>query len=132
MQGSKKYLLLVEDNEIDAFIIKSIMKHETPQIDLITYRNGQEGLDFLNDIDGSTAPLLILLDLNMPICNGFTFMEKYEEKLYKKYPIIPVYVLSSSFLPEDIVRCQKYPFIKDYLVKPIGAEVLRKLLVNLE
>lgn len=123
----------MEDNEIDAFIIESIMKHETPQIDLVTFRDGQEGLDFLNDIDGSnTAPLLILLDLNMPICNGFTFMEKYEEKLYKKYPIVPVYVLSSSFHPEDIVRCQKYPFIKDYLIKPIGAEVLSKLLVDLE
>ena len=129
MQQKQKYLLLMEDNETDAFIIEVIMRQEPSWLDIVKFNNGLEGLDFLGNTDISeNAPILILLDPNMPICDGFSLMESYDENLYAKFPSVPIYVLTSSLLPEDTERSLVYPFVKDFIVKPLDKQIVKSII----
>lgn len=122
-------LLLVDDDYVSNMLTEMAIK----EMDLFitTFQvaaNGQEALDYLEitaRTDPSAFPQLILLDLNMPVMDGFEFLEKITGL---RLPYIPeVIVLSSSSNPADLERAAAFP-IAGYLNKPIRAEMLLPLL----
>ncbi|WP_240927948.1 response regulator, partial [Cellulophaga sp. Z1A5H] len=98
-----------------------------------TFSDGEEALNFVlkNLNDKIELPDIILLDINMPIMDGFQFMEEFvkiKPKLGKK---IVVYMVSSSVDPKDIERTKKISAISDYIIKPIEIEKLKAIIENL-
>jgi CheY-like chemotaxis protein len=74
-------------------------------------------------------PSLILLDINMPAMNGFEFLEAYQSLLttQKIYPSPTVIMFTSSEEENDKEKAMRFPFVKDYLVKPLSPEKVNKL-----
>lgn len=71
-------------------------------------------------------PSLILIDLNMPVMNGWTFLDELSKlKIGKE---IPVFIFSSSINQEDINRSKKYKIVKDYIIKPLTVNKINKIL----
>ncbi len=101
--------VLVVDDEYD---VKEIAKKRLEQLGYIVNMasNGQEALKALE----STTPDLILLDIQMPNMNGYTFM--IEKGKNPKWDHVPVIVMSAYEQMEPIFRRHQ---IKDYLVKPL-------------
>ncbi|WP_184550108.1 response regulator [Mucilaginibacter sp. FT3.2] len=124
-------LIVIDDEPIQHFIMERMLARyvSTPN-DYITYSNNAvEVLAFLdkNKEDVDKLPDIIFLDLNMPIMNGWDFLENYKRIQQKVAKPIMIYVISSSIDPGDISRSKKYMSVKDYIIKPMTRLALKKI-----
>ena len=108
-------IMLIEDNDLDAFIADKMLSMASSDCQIKRFSNGQEAIDFLKN-ENIFIPWLIVLDINMPIMNGIEFLEeiKQSEELQK----LTVTVLSSSNNSVDMTLCKDFGVSK-YYVKPL-------------
>ena len=120
---SENYYLLIEDEPIDALIASSLLKRLHPSLTCKNLKDGKEALEYLKGLSKKEMPLFILLDLIMPIYDGFDFLEDYQRDIYRKFPDLAVMILSSSVHKRDMAICDRYPFVKEYLIKPLDTKI---------
>ncbi|MFN3404493.1 MAG: response regulator [Cytophagaceae bacterium] len=120
-----KNVLLVDDDYVSNFIADHLL-NKLNVCDNVTFcRNGDEALKYLNDC-GDDFPELILLDINMPVMDGFEFIETFQQlNLDKKKTRIIIY--TSTFSKKDIEVLQNIGF-KDFIIKPLTEEKLKDIL----
>ncbi|GAA4274114.1 response regulator [Aquimarina gracilis] len=123
---------IIDDDPIFVFGVKKIMEIIGFSKSLMVFRNGEEALNNLKAIVSANEKLpdVILLDLNMPILDGWQFLDEFVKVPCEKKIII--YIVSSSVDPEDILKAKSYEFVSDYIVKPVTVEKLKGILRNLE
>ncbi|MBL7910881.1 MAG: response regulator [Bacteroidia bacterium] len=128
-----KNLALVDDDEIFVFLTKMTIE-ESNIVDMVkVFRNGREAINFLNENshDPTQLPEVILLDLSMPVMDGWQFLEEYivlKPRIGKK---IVIYIVSSSISPDDIQKAKNINEVTDYIIKPVTKEHLVEMLKNL-
>lgn len=108
---SKKCVLVIEDDANIRDVLKLALNFEGYEV--ITAKNGREGLDALQ---GQTKPGLILLDLMMPVMNGWEFVDELKER--KTFNDIPIVVVSAYSERAKAIDCT------DFVVKPLELETL--------
>jgi CheY-like chemotaxis protein len=112
---SKKPILLVEDDYVDAMTVKRALRDIKVTNPIHTAGNGEEALDFLRN-GKSVRPCIILLDLNLPKMNGIEFLKvaKTDDSLKR----IPVVVLTTSKNEQDIADSFNHS-VAGYMIKPV-------------
>jgi two-component system, chemotaxis family, response regulator Rcp1 len=118
------HILLVEDNEHDIFFVQETLKRLKEPIELTVVKDGAQALDFLchrAPYAQAAPPTLILLDLNMPVKDGFEVLAALAHDTQLK--CIPTIVLTTSTRPEDITHCYELG-ANAYLEKPLGLDPL--------
>ena len=110
-----KPILLVEDDRVDAMIVKRALDELKVTNELVHTSDGQEALDYLQNKD-DRRPCLILLDLNMPKTNGIELLKivKADDVLKK----IPIVVLTTSTQEQDVIKTFKLG-VAGYIIKPV-------------
>lgn len=121
----KHKVLIVEDDIDDQIIFTEILNDIDPSFETACVGNGAEALDYLESTN--TLPSLILLDLNMPLMNGYDFLEKMKKILVFKN--IPVVIFSTSSAVKDIERTRKLG-ARSFFTKSISLEEMRNNLVK--
>lgn len=109
------HILLVEDDDLDAFIAIHMLSNACKDCKITRFTNGQEAVNFLKSKDLLT-PIVIVLDLNMPLMNGLQFLEEISQS--NKLKKLTITVLSSSSNPSDIAFCEDFGVSKFY-IKPL-------------
>lgn len=112
-------VLLVEDSVDDVLIIKKSWKKGCIRNKLFVVNNGAKALQFLHkegEYANAPTPCLILLDLKMPVMDGFEFLERIKGD--EEFKAIPVVVLTSSERDPDIERAYKLG-CNSYIMKPV-------------
>jgi response regulator RpfG family c-di-GMP phosphodiesterase len=66
----------------------------------------------------------------MPILDGWGFMEEWQQHLADRYKYVRIYICTSSLDNEDVNRSREYTHVKDYIVKPIKAEVIERIVME--
>lgn len=132
MQDKKINLLVIDDDDINIFIIKKIVDKTGFDIEMTSKSNGQQAVDFLQTaITNQTAfPDLILIDINMPVMNGWEFVEAYTTLEVTKD--VDLYILSSSVYENDIEKTKSYTNVKGFISKPLSMERLIELVKDLK
>ena len=131
MSTLKQNVCLIDDDKVYQFTAKMILEATGLTSSIKTFFNGKEGIDFLVSPENQNADILpdvIFLDINMPIMNGWTFLETYEEIKHSLPKNIVIYVVSSSVDESDIQRSKSFASVTDYVIKPINREKYRQLL----
>jgi CheY-like chemotaxis protein len=125
----KKEVLLVDDDSIINFINVAMLKHVGISEGVHIANNGVEALDLINGyfIGQRSLPNVILLDLNMPVMDGFAFIEAFQRIQVPGKQHVQIVVLTSSNSPVDMDRAMKLG-VRNYLVKPISEADLLKVL----
>jgi CheY-like chemotaxis protein len=119
-------ILVVDDDENDQFICEYTIRKFDPSIRVIKAFDGTEALDVLR----RETPDAIILDINMPVMNGFEFLDRYAEEFEVHAPVVAM--LTSSHLGKDRERAMQYAFVKSYFEKPLQANHLRVMAELLE
>jgi DNA-binding response OmpR family regulator len=136
MKKSATTFLLVEDDANDVLIVQQEFKRASKNIRLNIVSDGIEAKRYLEGKDDYRdrlkfpIPQVILLDLKMPRFSGFDFLEWLRSKAPDQLHFIPVVVLSSSTLPQDIIRSYALG-VSSYMTKPVNWEEFRKRLHSL-
>lgn len=119
---SLKKIWVIDDDPIYQIIVNKIIKKSELFVSVSSFKNGKEAIYALKNALENTAelPNVILLDINMPVMDGWEFME--EMVLLKPQIKVPIsiYIVSSSIALEDKSNAKKYPEIIAYLSKPVN------------
>ena len=119
-------VLLVDDNEIDNFINERIIASSGFSENVTVKDTADLALAYLKECnaEGRSLPEFIFLDLNMPLKDGFGFLEDFAKLDEKIKTFCRVIVLSSSISPEDINRASTNPLVYKYINKPLSEKYL--------
>lgn len=123
-------VFVVDDDKIFHFIIKKLLVSNNINVEPEFFENGLLAIEGIkNKLDNQEkAPDLILLDINMPILDGWQFLEEFKlikERIKKE---IIIYIISSSDNTFDRNRAKDFKDeIKDYYLKPITIDGLKSI-----
>jgi CheY-like chemotaxis protein len=127
----KKYksVLLIDDDPVTNFLNHTIVTNLKITEEITIRGNGEKALEFIDEYYrlNNTLPDLILLDINMPIMDGFEFLEKFDALSYQEKGKTQVVVISNLFTKNeiDILNQLEYP---KYLYKPLNKTELINIL----
>jgi CheY-like chemotaxis protein len=113
------HILLIEDDPTHAFIAQRILLKSPFVKKISTFGNGKEGYEGLLSMQDN-MPILIFLDINMPVWDGWRFLQAFQQ--HPEWAGIPVFVLTSSTARNDRDMAEAYGLSTNYLVKPLNSE----------
>lgn len=124
---NEPYFILIDDNDIDQLLNRKIIEMTLPQARVDQYLDAKIALENItaNLISKSTT---ILLDIKMPVMDGFQFLEAYGKLDDKIKQWFTIYLLSSSLNQFDISKAKSNPYVKDMIIKPLTKDTLLNLL----
>ncbi|MFD1161031.1 MULTISPECIES: response regulator [Hwangdonia] len=127
-----KNIMLVDDCRIDLFINQRIIERYNENIRVIYFKNPLSALKYLNvslhpnNLNHLTRPNVLILDVNMPECNGFQFLDKLSKLDFLESQNLKIFMLSSSTSLIDINQAESHPLCSGYINKPLTVEKLHK------
>lgn len=122
-------ILLVDDDEVSNFLTAEIISKSHISAWTHAVRNGEQALRYLRENleNGKQAADLIFLDLNMPVMDGFQFLEAFQKMPDRIRLRMKVIILTSSSSQSDMMRANEYPIVA-YINKPLTPEKLKPIL----
>jgi len=123
-------VLLVDDDEINNFISIKLIKKALLNTEIMACLNGKFAIDQLVEIqrnDPAKLPDYILLDINMPIMNGWEFLDEYKRLNIDPQGKTKIFIISSSVFSNDINKARSYPLVKDFISKPLNVDKIVEL-----
>ncbi|HEY9258501.1 response regulator [Chitinophaga sp.] len=122
-------IFIVDDDPIHQQIAKIMIERQAITSNIRVFSDAQDVLDYLRENAGDTnaLPDLILLDLNMPVMDGWEFLEEYASFCKQLPKSIRIFVLTSSIDEKDRERVSAYDFVTGYLTKPLSKEIIAHL-----
>ncbi|MGI4874307.1 MAG: response regulator [Janthinobacterium lividum] len=125
-------ILLVDDDETTNFLNQRVLRRLEVAPQLVAGGNGAEALDYLTSLakaSEDSSPTLILLDLQMPVLDGWTFLEAYRRLPFaqRQAPVAIVVLTVTEPSVADLERLQHLP-IAAVLYKPLTQEKAEQLL----
>ena len=100
--------LLVDDDETANYLHEMLFKRLVATEQLLVARNGSEALTLINrNCPGKGCPTLILLDINMPVMDGFEFLEAYKQLDFEQKESVVIIMLTTSLNPDDVKKAQQ-------------------------
>jgi CheY-like chemotaxis protein len=123
--------LLVDDDDTTNYLNRALLRRMAISDTVLVAGNGQEALDLLHthceQLTSPTCPALILLDMKMPLMNGFEFLQAYAQRPPRQNPTVVIIMLTTSLNPKDVEQMQGLP-IAGYLTKPLTRDKINQVL----
>lgn len=122
-------IALIEDDPICRFVTEKLIEKVSKDHEILQFKHGLDALDFLKACGPEQLPELIFLDINMPVMDGWDFLEAFRN-LNIAICKPDIYILSSSNDTADLNRAKLFPELAGYLIKPLLRQQLIAILIN--
>ncbi len=134
-RNKRKYyaVMLIDDNEIDNLINQKMIEAASITEHIFTHTGARSAIEFLRNIEKinnialEVLPDVIFLDIDMPLMDGFQFLDEFEKLSDATKKKCNIVMLTSSINPQDVNKSKKYSYVKKYINKPLSQENLEKL-----
>ena len=121
-----KLACIIDDDEVYINLIKKVIDLKKLSENLLVFNNGRDALDYftaiIENVSQNAFPEIILLDLNMPVMDGWDFLKSFTQINPPKHIKTTLYIVSSSIDPFEIEKAKSFSSVTDYLIKPIKLE----------
>ena len=126
---------IIDDDLIYQFLIKEEIEYTNMVSKIMFFNNGERALRFiennLNKNEMDILPDIIFLDINMPVMDGWEFLEAYKKIKPKVEKKIVIYMVSSSTDIRDLDRAKSISEVSDYIIKPVSGSQLKSIFTSL-
>ncbi|MCM4151099.1 response regulator [Arenibacter sp. N53] len=129
MKKKLNCVLLVDDDDATNFIHNYVIKEAGFAEHIKVVENGQEALDYLKSKNEKEylRPNLIFLDINMPVMDGWEFLEQYKHLDEELQGHMMVVMITTSLNPDDKLNAKSHDIVDHYMSKPLTVEMLHDL-----
>ena len=129
VQTKKLNFIVVDDSKLDCFIAEKIIRNTGISESIKSFLQATEALEYIKSIPpGQHQRTIMLVDIQMPVMNGFEFVEAFEKLPADVTENYTIYIISSSINENDLVRVHTYATVKQFLNKPLTSNNLAVLL----
>ena len=120
---------IIDDDPIFIYGTKRLINEVEFCDEVIVYNNGEEAFSALSEMVAreQSLPEVIFLDLNMPIMNGWEFLDEFLKLPPETLQHVSMYILSSSVDPRDLEKVKEYGIINNYILKPLSTKILANI-----
>ena len=128
--SSVKNVLAIDDDPVALLIVSKTIAKVKFADSVIEMGGAGVALKYLEELingSGEDVPELIILDLNMPILDGWGFLDTYEDALMNQFPKTHIIILSSSIDPSERVKAKKYTSVIGFYSKPLTEQALEEI-----
>ncbi len=127
MKSTIDTILLVDDDMSTNFLHKILLNKKRIAKNIVNLNNGMDTIDYLKN-SSKEIPDAILLDLNMPVIDGWEFLDILEKENLVKNNDCKIIILTASQNPDHFEKSKKYSMVSGFLNKPLDIDELVSLL----
>ena len=125
-----KDIFLIDDDALVNFLNQEIIKDSHPDKKVRSFESATEAIEVIKEMlntSDSKLPQLILLDINMPVMDGWEFLDIFDQLPENKTKDCKIIMHTSSIDPRDIEKAKTYKAVVDYMTKPLNLQSLSKI-----
>ena len=121
-------VVVVDDDNVILFLHKKILQKAKFDESLYTFNSAKKALDFFDKLPDNAEPILLFLDINMPVMNGWDLLEVIHQVGFEKE--VHVVMVTSSVDASDKEKAFSYSKVIDFVEKPLGELALQRIKLN--
>lgn len=127
--GKKRKIAVIDDDEVFHLIVQKQLEMKNFDCDILKFYNGDKAINFFRDKIGESAdlPELVMLDVNMPVKDGWGFLEEFNQLPGDFRKSIKIYMVTSSVIQSDIDRASHHEDVVEFVSKPISNDKLEEI-----
>ena len=124
---------IIDDDDIYQFTTSLLLKKSDLVNKIIVFSNGLKAINFLKDEMGNVEniPDVLFLDINMPVMDGWEFLEEYLLIRSMMPKTVVIYMVSSSVDEKDVLKAKSISALSGYLVKPISSQNIMEVILGI-
>jgi CheY-like chemotaxis protein len=126
-------VMLIDDNEIDNLINQKMIEAASIAEHIYTHTGARSAIEFLRNLEKldketkNVMPEVIFLDIDMPLMDGFQFLDEFDKLSETTKNKCKIVMLTSSINPQDVNKSKRYSYVKKYINKPLSQDNLVNL-----
>ncbi|MBS1781930.1 MAG: response regulator [Bacteroidetes bacterium] len=122
------YFIVIDDSKLDCFIAEKVIQNTGRSESVRSFAGASEALEYMKALP-QDRKTVILVDIQMPLMNGFEFLDAFKNNIpEEKQSNFVINLLSSSINESDQNRAKAYPFVNQFLNKPLSKGALENML----
>jgi len=118
--------MIIDDSHLDRFISQKVIERNHFSQNISVFSSATAAIEHLNNLVNTQGefPQIIFLDINMPVMDGFGFVESYMRLPANLQETCKIVMISSTNSAEDFARISRYPAISLFYSKPLSEKIL--------
>lgn len=126
MNFSNTQFILVDDSKLDLMVCEKMLKSTLDLNKIMSFQFPEKALEYLSNRENNNQTI-ILLDINMPVIDGFLFLKLFENLPSSQTEKTDIYIITSSQNHTDHIRSKESRFVRGVITKPISVQSITNI-----